>query len=156
MTNEETRLTPETPVIDAMSILLKNNLDSLPVFDKDGNLVGAVTRDDLIIKESSVHLPTFVNLFNQLDFYKKDQVLLKYNLKRILWTKVRDVMRDKTLTTQSNTLREIDKNVNTFLKDIKYQFIIVSKTRVRLWLFTSILFSLVGYAIAWILILQVH
>ena len=156
MTNEEMHLTPETPVIDAMSFLLNNNLDSLPVIDKDENLVGTLTRDDLIIKESSVHLPTLVNLFNQLDFYKKDQVLLKYNLKRILWTKVRDVMREKTLTTQSHALREIDKNVNAFLKDIRYQFVIVSKTRVRLWLLVSILFSLVGYAIAWILILRVH
>ena len=156
MTKEETHLTPETPVIDAVSILSKNNLDSLPVIDKYGNLVGIVTRDDLIIKESSVHLPTLVNLFSQLDFYKKDQVLLKYNLKRILWTKVRDVMQEKTLTTQSDAPREIDKNVNTFLKDIKYQFVIVSKTRVRLWLLVSILFSLVGYAIAWILILRVH
>ena len=156
MTNEEMHLTPETPVIDAMSLLLNNNLDSLPVIDKDENLVGTLTRDDLIIKESSVHLPTLVNLFNQLDFYKKDQVLLKYNLKRILWTKFRDVMQETTLTTQSHALREIDKNVNTFLKDIRYQFVIVSKTRVRLWLLVSILFSLVGYAIAWILILRVH
>lgn len=211
MTKEIIHTTLETPVVEAATTLLKNNFDGLPVIDKENNLVGILTDHDLIIKESSIHLPTFINLFNKLDFYKKDQVLLKYNLKRILWTKVRDLMNPKPLTVKNyisseeiikvfkenprvnpilvldsnkklvgvvsksdlikffNNVslddttplnnyfeREADKNVNVFLKDIKYQFVIVSKARVRLWLIVSILFALVGYAIAWALILRIN
>lgn len=51
--------------------------------------------------------------------------------------------------------REIDRNVNTFISNFERQFIFVSKFRTHFWLLASILFALVGYLIAWFLILRI-
>ena len=52
--------------------------------------------------------------------------------------------------------REIDKNIVRFLDHFKSSFILVSKTRTRLWLLVSILSVFVGFAIAWFIVLRVN
>jgi len=50
--------------------------------------------------------------------------------------------------------RSLDTDVNMFLSDFEKQFLFVSKTRTRYWLFFSILFAIVGFIIAFALIVQ--
>lgn len=60
----------------------------------------------------------------------------------------------------SVTMREgdadpaLDRNVNAFLSDFQKQFLFVSRTRTHYWLLFSILFALIGFLIAFALIVQ--
>ena len=199
-------------IVEAVNLMFKYDLNGLPVIDKGGNLVGILTEYDLVVKGSSVYLPTFIKVFSAINLYKKDKSLISEDLQKILRTKVVDIMNNDPLTVQDDisleelskifgehhkvnpipvlggdkkmvgivsrsdllkffktpsligfnidtnmvNQRELDKNVNLFLKDLESQFVLVSKLRTHLWLFVSILFALVGYIIAWALILRIN
>jgi len=51
--------------------------------------------------------------------------------------------------------RSLDRNVNSFVVDFQKQFLFVSKTRTKYWLLWSLLFAIVGFIIAFLLIVQV-
>lgn len=51
--------------------------------------------------------------------------------------------------------KDLDQDVNTFLKSFDKDFVVVSKFRVRYWFLVSILFVLVGFIIAFALIVRV-
>ncbi len=44
-------VTPETPLIDAVRLLLKTNQRGLPVLDEDGNLTGIISEGDLLHRD---------------------------------------------------------------------------------------------------------
>jgi len=50
--------------------------------------------------------------------------------------------------------RSIDHNVDAFLSDFKKQFLFVARDTTRYWLFYSVLFAIVGFIIAFALIVQ--
>ncbi|OGE80758.1 MAG: hypothetical protein A3H72_02405 [Candidatus Doudnabacteria bacterium RIFCSPLOWO2_02_FULL_48_8] len=50
--------------------------------------------------------------------------------------------------------REIDKQIDNFIEDFEHQFVVVSKRNTRLWFITSIMFTIVGFVIAFLLILR--
>ncbi|MBX4190363.1 CBS domain-containing protein [Candidatus Parcubacteria bacterium] len=208
MTRDVVSVTPETPLLEAVNILQKYKFNGLPVVDSSRRVVGIITEYDLIIKGSSIHLPTFIKLFSELDIYKKDSSLIKEDLKKIFQLKVKDVMNSEPLTlpessslleivntftqhhkvnpvlivgkdnilggvvSRSDMLKffgnndkltfssnpsqeEIQGNVNEFLKNFEQNFVLVGRSRTRLWFLVSILFLLVGFAIAWFLILRI-
>ena len=66
-------------------------------------------------------------------------------------------MGDKQLNiVPGDDAKTIDQNIDRFVKNFENKFVLVSKTRTRLWLVVSILFAVVGFAIAWLLILRVN
>ncbi len=207
MTAKVITVSPQTPIIEAISLLLQGNFNGLPVVDNKGFLVGIVTEYNFILGSSSIHLPTLIKLFDQLDTYKKDQYLLKDELKQILSMSVNDVMNKEPITLHQNdsiekmaevfsqhhtvnpipivdevghlvgivsrsdllkffddrkivikrdSEAEIDKSVSAFVQNFDKRFIFVSKNRTHWWLVASILFAVVGFAIAWLLILRIN
>ena len=48
MTSEIVTVTPDTPVTEAVDVLLDEGIGSLVVLDEDGNLVGVVTSTDFL------------------------------------------------------------------------------------------------------------
>ena len=48
MTSPVISIEPETPVLQAVSIMLQRRISGLPVIDKDGRLVGMVTEGDFL------------------------------------------------------------------------------------------------------------
>ena len=200
-------VSPQTPIVEAIGILLQNGFNGLPVGDNKGFLVGIVTEFNFIVGSSSIHLPTLLKLFDQLDTYKKDQYLIKNDLKQILTLTVNDVMNkepltlpqtdpieklaeafsqhhtvnpipivdevkhlvgivsrsdllklfgDRNIEIRHNTEAEVDKSVSAFVQNFEKRFTFVSKKRTHLWLFVSVLSVLIGFAIAWFLILRVN
>jgi len=207
MTQEVITISPQTPIVEAIGILIQHGFSGLPVVDNNGFLVGIVTEYDFIVGGSAIHLPTLVKLLDQLDSYKKDQYLIKNELKEILMLTVNDVMNkepmalsqtepieklseafsqhhtvnpipivdevkhlvgivsrsdllkffgDSSINIKHNTEAEIDKSVATFVQNFDKRFTFVSKTRTRWWIMASVFFTLVGFAIAWFLILRVN
>jgi CBS domain-containing protein len=52
--------------------------------------------------------------------------------------------------------QNIDDQANQFIKNLEKQFLLVSKSRTRWWAVASITFAIVGFAVAWLLILRVN
>ncbi len=52
--------------------------------------------------------------------------------------------------------QSIDEQANDFVKNLEHRFVLVSKTRTHWWLIASVLFAVVGFAVAWLLILRVN
>ena len=102
----------ETPLIEAANILTRNSLNGLPVVDKDNVLMGIVTDYDLIVKGTSLHLPTFIKLMSQIDLYKKDKSLIKDDLKKVLEIKVGEVMNPEPLVLLDGA--SVEEAVNAF------------------------------------------
>ncbi|MBI4050640.1 MAG: CBS domain-containing protein [Candidatus Doudnabacteria bacterium] len=208
MTKEVVAVTPETPLIKAVDLLLKGDFSGLPVIDEDKTLVGIVTDYDLVLRGSTIHLPTFLKLLKEFQVYKKDQGLIKGEIKKILTMTVADVMNAEPLTLsvdasineaieafsqhhrvnpiiivdknhklcgvisrfdmlklygspsvvrnlKRQTDRELDQDINRFLLDFEKQFILVSKTRTHYWLLFSLLFAVIGFLIAFAIIIRI-
>lgn len=205
MTKKVVTVDPEISLIEAVNILLKHGFNGLPV-TVGGFLVGIITEYDMILKGSSIHLPTFMKLFSELDVYKKDSSLIKDDLKKIFKIKVKDVMNleplalkddssifavvdvftkhprvnpipivdiqnrvvgiisrsdmlrflgDANLDLRRETEQGSNKNVERFLHNFDKKFILVSRFRTRFWLIISILFVILGFIIAWALIIRI-
>jgi CBS domain-containing protein len=197
---------PDTPVVEAISILVKNQFSGLPVVDKKNVLVGIVNDYNFIVGSSSLHLPTLLQLFDRLKTYKKDHSVLKNELREILALTVFDVMNNNPIVlkiddsiekasqifsqhhtvnpipvvdefnrvvgvvSRSDLLKffgnsgidirgeseeEIERNISKFIHNFDKKFVVVSKNRTRLWLMASIFFGIVGFAIAWMIILRI-
>ncbi len=112
MTKKVISVGAETPLIEAANILSKYSLNGLPVVDKDNVLVGIVTDYDLIVKGTSIHLPTFIKLMSQIDLYKKDKSLIKDDLRKVLEIKVSEAMNNDPLVLSDGA--SVEEAVNAF------------------------------------------
>lgn len=208
MTAEPISVKPEDSVVYAAKLLYQYNFSGLPVVDDKGIAVGIVTEYDLISKGDALHLPTLINVLGNIEIYKKDNSLVKDDLKRMMILKVKDVMNTDPLTVQEeapieflaelfshhhrvnpilvidkedklvgvvsrfdivrffvdqDTDREVpasrpevlDKRVDNFINNFEKKFVFVSRTRARLWPWFSFLFALVGFTIAFAIILRI-
>ena len=64
MTREVITVKPTTTVEELARILIKHQISGTPVVDEAGNLKGIVTENDLISKNSGLHIPTILRLFD--------------------------------------------------------------------------------------------
>lgn len=208
MTPEVVAVKPEDSVVYAAKLLYEYNFSGLPVADDNGRAVGIVTEYDLISKGQALHLPTLINVLGNIEVYKKDNSLVKDDLKRMMILKVKDIMNADPLTVQEespmellielfsrhhrvnpilvinredkltgvvsrfdvvkffvdqDTSREVsashagalDKKVENFISNFEKKFVFVSRTRAKMWPFLSLLFVVVGFAIAFALIVRI-
>ncbi len=208
MTKVVVFVNPETPLIEAVDILLRRNFTGLPVVDKENKVIGIITEQDLILKGSSIHLPTLMKLLEQFDIYSKDKESIRGDIKKILKMKVIDIMNPAPLTllesasieeavtafsehhkvnpipildcegrlagilsrfdliklfgasrinlNESSNERVIDKNVEKFISDFESRFVMVSKYRTYYWLIFSLTFAILGFFIAFAIILDIR
>lgn len=108
MTEKVVSVSPATSVLDAAALLIQHSFNALPVLDEKGFLVGLFSERNLVLESSYMHLRTLLNLFNKIDFYKKENQPIKENLKKILNLKVSDVMDPKpTSIIQNATIEQV-------------------------------------------------
>lgn len=205
MTKEVITVAPDSPLIEAVNILLKHGFNGLPV-TANGMVVGIITEYDMLTKGSAVHIPTLIKMFGSLD--DKGAGELKDELKKVMTMKVQDVMNldPLMLTVQDDILKvvdtftqhhkvnpipiidetkrlvgvisrsdmlkfmgdpnltlsagedqkTVDQNIEKFISHFQNRFTLVTKARTRWWLVASIFFAFVGFAIAWVLIIQIN
>jgi len=208
MTRRPVAVHPETPLADAANLMVEKDFRGLPVIDEKETVVGILTEYDLIIKGSSLHLPTFIKIMKEIDMYRKDASLVSDEFKAILNLTVGDAMnkepftlldtstvddvakvftehhkvnpilvvdtenklvgivsrRDILKTFGSSSIRfkdetgerKVDVNVNKFLRGFERKFIVVSRFRTRTWLLFSAMFFLVGFLVAFALIVRIN
>jgi len=64
MTEEVITVKPETTIEEFARLLMKRQISGAPVVDDKGKIVGIVTENDLISKNSRLHIPTILRLFD--------------------------------------------------------------------------------------------
>lgn len=89
---------PETLLTDAARILAEHHFDGVPVVDEHKTLVGILTEYDLVSKASTIHLPTFQTILQEVSLFKHDTPQFRKDFQEILSLKVQDVMNSDPLT----------------------------------------------------------
>lgn len=97
MTKDVICVHPETSILVAHQIMSEKRFNGLPVVDNENHLVGIITEYDLLVKGSSVHLPTLQKLFTELPVYKKNYKNFKNEIYELSRLTVREVMNSDPL-----------------------------------------------------------
>jgi CBS domain-containing protein len=64
MTKNVITVTPDTTIEELARLFIKHHISGMPIVDDNENLKGIVTENDLIAKDSRLHIPTIVRLFD--------------------------------------------------------------------------------------------
>ncbi len=108
MTLNPVTVGPEDSAVYAARILFEHNFNGLPVVNEKKEVVGILTEYDLISKGGDLHMSTLINILGNLDTYKKDNSLVKDELKRLLILKVKEVMNsDPLMVREGDTIQSL-------------------------------------------------
>lgn len=102
MTSNPVTVGSDDSVVYAAGILFEHHFNGLPVINEQKEVVGILTEYDLISKGGDLHMPTLINILGNLDTYKKDNSLVKDEIKRLMILKVKDVMNNEPLVIEEN------------------------------------------------------
>jgi len=64
MTKDVITVSPDTTVKELGKIFIENGISGAPVIDRKGDLIGIVTENDLISRNTRLHIPTILRLFD--------------------------------------------------------------------------------------------
>jgi len=64
MTTDVISVTPQTEIVQAAKILLRERINGLPVVDEEGVLVGILCESDLIMQQKKFPVPSFFTLLD--------------------------------------------------------------------------------------------
>jgi len=109
MTRDILSVTPDTEIVNAAKILLKNRINGLPVIDDSGKLVGILCQSDLVAQQKSIPIPSVFTLlegFVPLTSTKR----IDKEVEKIAALKVKQAMTPKPVTVRPETnIEEIAK-----------------------------------------------
>ena len=89
---------PHENVRDAMRALLVRGFDAGPVVDGEGRVVGMLSTGDLIVQESSLHLPAVISILGATIPLPRQQERFEEDLEKALGATVGEVMADEPVT----------------------------------------------------------
>ena len=103
MTTDVLTFRSDDTVEDAMRSMVDRNVDSAPVVDEHGSLVGMLSNSDLIVQESELHFPTVLSFLGAtIEIGHKH---FEEDLRKALGSKVSDLMTPKPVTiTEDDTI----------------------------------------------------
>jgi CBS domain-containing protein len=106
MTEKVVCVHPETPINDLIRILVKNRINGAPVVDKEGKLVGVVSKTDIVEYDEKAGKKR--GAVTKKSFYKDTNGKLKKDMDKILKTKnfgkvlVEEIMTPRVITAQAD------------------------------------------------------
>jgi CBS domain-containing protein len=108
MSTKVITLRPDQSVADAADLLAADRIGAAPVVDSQGNLVGLLRDEDLILSEANVHVPTAIT-FLGADFVLPSAMhKFEDELKKAAGSTVGDVMgTDFATVTPEHTLDQL-------------------------------------------------
>ena len=107
MTKAVVTVKPETSIEELSSLLVKNQISGVPVVDASGALYGIVTENDLISRNTRLHIPTVVS-FLDAAIYLESSKRFEEEVRRLAATKVGDICARKVTTvTEDATVTDI-------------------------------------------------
>ena len=84
-------VTAETPLQDAVSLLNDHHVSGLPVVDGEGVLIGELTEQDLMVRESGVDVGPYVMLLDSV-IYLRNPLSWYRQVHQVLGNSVGDLM----------------------------------------------------------------
>ncbi len=100
MTSSPLTVKPETPLKDAISLLVENKLSGLPVVNDQNKLVGVISESDLMWQESGVEPPPYIMILDSV-IYLQNLGRYEKDIHKALGQTVGEVMTNKPITIQA-------------------------------------------------------
>jgi CBS domain-containing protein len=97
MTTEVLSFAPDLDITEAMRLLVEWDVDAGPVLD-DGAVVGMLSTTDLIVQQSTLHLPTVITLLGATLEWPSSKKHFDKDVEKALGSTVGDVMNDDPVT----------------------------------------------------------
>tara|TARA_Y100001978_G_scaffold185705_1_gene184892 strand:+ start:2527 stop:2997 length:471 start_codon:yes stop_codon:yes gene_type:complete len=94
-------VTAETPLQDAVSLLNDHHVSGLPVVDGQGVLVGELTEQDLMVRESGLDVGPYVMLLDSV-IYLRNPLNWDRQVHQVLGNSVGDLMHRDSHSCQSS------------------------------------------------------
>ena len=105
MTSDVVTFGPDETVEVATRRLVERDVDGAPVVDADGQVIGMLSSDDLLVQETQLHYPTVFSLFGAYLELPSSHRRFEAELRRAIAAVVSDVMeRDPTTCAPDDTL----------------------------------------------------
>lgn len=98
MSTDVLSFSPEDNVRQAMRALLVRGFDAGPVLDDEGRVLGVLSTGDLIVQESSLHLPAVISILGATIPLPRSQERFEEDLDKALGATVGEVMADEAVT----------------------------------------------------------
>lgn len=97
MTTEVLSFTPDLDITEAMKLLVEWDVDAGPVL-ADGAVVGMLSTTDLIVQQSTLHLPTVITLLGATLEWPSSKKSFDKDVEKALGGTVGEVMNDDPIT----------------------------------------------------------
>lgn len=101
MTKDVITVSADTTMEDLGRLFIEKGISGAPVVDDKGNIIGIVTENDLISKNSRLHIPTVLRLFDA--FIPLGTSKLEVEIKKMTASTVGEVCIKKVITIDEET-----------------------------------------------------
>jgi CBS domain-containing protein len=101
MTRDVIAVSPDTTVEELGRLFIEKKVSGAPVMDAGGRLFGIVTENDLISKNSRLHIPTILRLFDA--FIPLGASKLEVEIKKMTASSVAEICNRKVVTVLEET-----------------------------------------------------
>lgn len=101
MTRDIVTVTPDTDLQTLAEVFLRRDISGAPVVDTEGNFLGIVEEEGLIIKDKKVHLPTFLYILN--GFIEIGEQKFEDEIQKMSATTVAGIMEKEVATLSPDT-----------------------------------------------------
>jgi CBS domain-containing protein len=106
MTRDPIVVSPQTPIKEAIQLLVEKRISGLPVVDNTGKLVGVISETDLMWQETGVSPPAHIMILDSV-IYLENPAKYERELHKALGQTVGEVMTPEAVTiTPEKPLRE--------------------------------------------------
>lgn len=95
-------VTPDTEVSKAVSILLENHINGMPVVDEQGILKGIICQSDLIFQQKNLQVPPIITILDGIIPLASSKKL-NQELQKMAATSVKDAMVTDPVTVSPDT-----------------------------------------------------
>ncbi len=103
MTADVLTVTPETPIMEAVQLLIDRKIGGLPVVNQEGKLVGIISDSDLMWREHGVEHPPYMMFLGGV-IYFQNPATYERNLHKVIGQTVGEVMTAHTVSVAADTL----------------------------------------------------
>ncbi len=124
MTKNVITVSPDTTVEELGRLFIEKGISGAPVIDASGKLIGVVTENDLISKNSRLHIPTILRLFDA--FIPLGRSKLEEEIRKMAASTVGEVCTRKVITVDEEASLD---EIATIMNDKKIHLLPVLRER---------------------------
>lgn len=107
MTKEVISLSPDEDLQTAVNTLIAKHIKGAPVVNSEGELLGILTDDDLLIGNSRLHIPTMISILGEMAAWPPSVLKFNHEMKKAASITVSGAMsKDVEVLSTSDTLED--------------------------------------------------